>query len=384
LKKKILIFYDYFLPGFKAGGPVQSLVNMIAALGNEYDFSVITSAFDLNEKQPYPDIIFNEWNRVKIQSTTIPVFYVLQKLDLKNLKKQVDMAAPDMIYINGMYSRSFFLQPLWIRNRLNKENTLFIISPRGMLQQGALKGKALKKKIYIQFLKAAGLLKNVYWHATNESEQHDIQNIFGKTSAVFVAGNIPKRPLALTGSNKQTEQLRLVYLSLITEKKNLLLLIRSVKKCAANILLDIYGPVKDTNYWEACKTEMKQAPDNIRFNYKGDILPNKVQETIQQYDAMILLTKGENFGHALFESLSVGRPVITSHFTPWNQLTEKKAGWNVDIDNEKSVTELLDRLAVLSDEEWEGYCKGAHQLATTYFENADFVNGYRRMFEGSL
>ena len=48
-KKKILIFIDWFLPGYKAGGPIQSVVNLINHLGHEYDFDVVTSNKDLGE-----------------------------------------------------------------------------------------------------------------------------------------------------------------------------------------------------------------------------------------------------------------------------------------------------------------------------------------------
>ena len=52
-RKKVVIVYEYFYPGFLAGGPIQSLVNMVKELHPLYDFTVITSAYDLNSTQPY-------------------------------------------------------------------------------------------------------------------------------------------------------------------------------------------------------------------------------------------------------------------------------------------------------------------------------------------
>ena len=44
-KKKILVFVDWYLPGFKAGGPIRSCANLISHFSNEYDFFVLwTSA----------------------------------------------------------------------------------------------------------------------------------------------------------------------------------------------------------------------------------------------------------------------------------------------------------------------------------------------------
>ena len=65
-KPKILFFYDYFFPGYKAGGPVQSLTNLIGALQYDYSFSVITTAYDLLSNEPYPAINQNEWNNISL------------------------------------------------------------------------------------------------------------------------------------------------------------------------------------------------------------------------------------------------------------------------------------------------------------------------------
>mgnify|MGYP000468774279 CR=1 FL=1 len=42
-KPKILIFIDYFLPGYKAGGPTKSVSNIINSLTNKFDFEIIKS-----------------------------------------------------------------------------------------------------------------------------------------------------------------------------------------------------------------------------------------------------------------------------------------------------------------------------------------------------
>ena len=53
-----------YLPGYKAGGLVLSIANLIDCLGDEYEFSVLTFCCDLNEMVPYPDIAVEDWNTV--------------------------------------------------------------------------------------------------------------------------------------------------------------------------------------------------------------------------------------------------------------------------------------------------------------------------------
>ena len=52
-KKKILIFIDWYLPGYKAGGPIQSVANLVANLKEEFEFSIVTRDTDYCEKLPY-------------------------------------------------------------------------------------------------------------------------------------------------------------------------------------------------------------------------------------------------------------------------------------------------------------------------------------------
>ena len=45
-KKKILVFIDWYLPGFRAGGPIRSCANLISHLSDEFDFNIVTTDTD--------------------------------------------------------------------------------------------------------------------------------------------------------------------------------------------------------------------------------------------------------------------------------------------------------------------------------------------------
>jgi len=308
----------------------------------------------------------------------MPVWYSgFGKPSQSSFKQCLADIQPLIIYLNGIFSYRFVIIPLLVTN---KKKIKVVVCPRGMLQRGALAGKAMKKKIFLSALKISGLVKHVTWHATNEEEKDDIQRVFGKNSNVTIAKNIPKKPIASVQSPvKFAGRLRLVYLSLIAEKKNLKQIIELVAKATGNITLDIYGPVKDENYWKSCEQEINGSAGKII--YVGEVRPELVQETFAKYDASIILTKGENFGHALYESLSAGRPLITSHFTPWNSLEEKKAGWNLDISNDDSSLEKLQAIAGMDVDIFSQYCEGAYQLAMEYYRDASDIEGYKKMFD---
>ncbi|MCW3109754.1 MAG: hypothetical protein JWQ09_4260 [Segetibacter sp.] len=375
-----MILYDWFYPGFRAGGPIQSLTNLTEALIPEFEIYVVTGAFDLNADVPYGDVIINSWNDVSLPGTqeSIKVFYAGRKIvDKKFFCQLLSEIAPAIVYLNGIFSYRYFLLPLLAVKKIKESKV--IVCPRGMLKKGALSAKAFKKKIYINYLKAWGLLNKVYWHATTSEEADDIALHFPVNKGVIVAPNIPKPPCSsISFIPKKKGELKVIYLSLINEHKNLLLLLQLIKQVNVAISLDIYGPVVDEAYWTRCKALVKQMPGKVQ--YKGQVQPVEVQEVLAQYHSLILLTKGENFGHALYESLSVGRPAITSSFTPWQNLYEKRAGANVNIENMDDCMKKINTFASMEQDQYDAFCKGAHAVAINYYTNLDIKETYRQLF----
>ncbi|WP_121357036.1 glycosyltransferase [Flavisolibacter nicotianae] len=377
MKPTIYIFVDWFWPAYKAGGPVQSLINLCAVLENTERIHIITSAYDLNEKVVLKGVKVNQWNVVKLPGSGKRVNVWYNKGAWKH-SSCIAVNGPGIFYFNGIFSFNFFLKPLIRKSWLGGKRQI-LICPRGMLQTGALSVKPLKKRIFLNVLKISRLVKNVHWHATNEEEEKDIKREFGNNARTIIAPNIPKTPvLQWSYTKKEINKLRLVYISLITEKKGLLEVLDVMTRTNYGISLDIYGPVKDRHYWEKCRKKLNQIRE--KATYKGDLNPAQVQNTFEKYDASILLTKGENFGHALYESFSAARPVMTSFFTPWTELDQNKAGWNVDISSPGQIIFKLNEISKMNGEEFAPYCEGAIRRASDYYNNLEAPKKYRNLF----
>lgn len=367
MNKEVLVLSDWFTPAYKAGGPIQSIQNLIDYFEDKLQFRVVCSNKDIDK-----GILNVEQNCWVEFNTSTKVWYSNSKPSLSwisFLKKK----SSTIIYINGIYSLKYNLLPIIFQGKSN-----IIIAPRGMLQTGAISNKKNKKYFYLYCIKLLGLFNKARWHATDEQEAIDIKKWFPKNNGIHIVPNIPKKPfLKIFNPNKTQNKLRLVYFSLIAEKKNLHLLLEIVKHCE-NIRLDIYGPIKDKKYWEEkCLPQFK----NCSFiNYRKEIEPHHVQNTLEEYDCLILLTKGENFGHAIYESLSVGRPVIISSYTPWNNLQENKAGINVDINSTNDILNGINYFKKMDTETFIEYCNGAHDLAKKYYYESDFEEGYKKLF----
>ena len=154
-KPRLLIFYDYFYPAYKAGGPVQSLTNLVLSLQDEYDISVLTGAHDLNDDRVLDNIKINCWTETVLPKSAcvIKVWYAGSgEPGGATIKKIIEQVRPSVIYLNGMFSFRFVLLPLIVIKKIR-----IVLCPRGMLQKGALAGKPFKKRLYLSALKISGL-----------------------------------------------------------------------------------------------------------------------------------------------------------------------------------------------------------------------------------
>lgn len=352
---------------------------MVHILSGEIDISVICSGYELNETEnKLCGINLSNWNSI----IGAKVYYLdNNETNFKTIKKLISETDADIIYLNGLYSLVYVLYPLFICKIYYGKNKKLILSPRGMLQHGALKVKPFKKKVFLSLFKFLQFYKNIQWHATDEQETNDIKKFMGEKANVYLASNIAKAPVSIFQSiNKKTGELKLVYLSLITEKKNLLLGLQWIKELALPLTFDIYGPVKDKKYWEECLHLIANMPTQTHVHYRGDVLPENVQNIFLNYHALFLPTSGENFGHAIYECLSVGRPAIISDNTPWKNLENQLSGFDISIQDPKKIKAAIITLFDMDTETYCKFCQNALNIAHAYWFGHNFRSSYLDMF----
>ncbi|WP_052343148.1 glycosyltransferase family 4 protein [Saccharicrinis fermentans] len=380
-KKKILIFIDWFLPGYKAGGPVRSMANMVEYLKDTYQFFIVTRNTDYTETTPYTGIKPNVWTDF---SENVKVFYTTPEYqNLASFKRISKAEVFDVIYINGIYSWKFSILPLMaLRNYKGRK----VVASRGMLAQSAIDVKGGKKKIFLKLAKFLNMYKDVVFHVTNDKEKEDVNEALGLGLSIRVADNLPKKELPLEKSiHKVGGKLRLVSLARISPEKNTLFAIEQLAKLEhvkGEIVFDLYGQVYDADYWEACQKVMDRLPENIRVSYKGLVDADLVGEKIQHYHVLFLPSRGENFGHVILESLMSGRPVLISDQTPWRDLAKEQCGWDLALDSSDSSgiqgwKEVLELLMDMNQEDFDLWCAGARKKAVQFVNNPELRAQYK-------
>jgi glycosyltransferase involved in cell wall biosynthesis len=249
-----------------------------------------------------------------------------------------------------------------------------------MLHSGALSQKKIKKRLFLDIFSSIGLYKIILWHATDEKEVHFIRNKFMK-SHIELAGNFPKISDPLISPYKNKGELSLGTLALISPMKNHLDIIHALKFTHENITWHIFGPVKDQRYWDQCNEVINQLPSNIQVVYHGAIPPDQISSALEKIQVFILPSKSENFGHAIFEALSAGKPVITTNTTPFSDLNLNKAGYTLSINNlQHQLIQAIHDFAEMDQETFAQYQKNAIQYANRFINVEKLKSQYRTMF----
>lgn len=378
-KKKIAVFIDWFLPAYKAGGPITSVSNLVQALKNDFDFYIITSDRDLGDTEILDGIKTNIWQK----KDDFEVIYLSpSKQNLKFIRQILKERKFDKIYINGIFSFRFSILPLIAAKKIYHHNDI-IVAPRGMLSGQAFAKKSFKKKVFLGVVKLFGLFKDVCFQATTEQEFLDIQKTL-EIKNIKSVQNIPRIPTDSDFSirRKEKNKLKIVSIARISQEKNTFFALDVLSKITfGEIIFDIYGTIVDTHYWEMCKQQIDKMPKNIKVNYKGAISPDKISDIYKNYHFAFMPSVGENFGHSIFEAMSFGCPVIISDRTPWQNLEQKQLGWDISLDNEQKFVEVINYCLKMSQEEFNYLSQKVFNFAKDYIAKNNFIELSKTLFE---
>ncbi len=377
--RKLLILIDWFAPGYKAGGPIKSCLNLAYSLRKKFEIFVYTSDRDLGDSCSYSEIITDKWH---LFDDNINIFYASPpNLKFNELRKIILEINPHTVYLNSMFSKPFTIYPLlFFRNR--KEQIKLILAPRGMLKKSALDKKRVKKIFFIHLFKLLGIFKNVSFHATNKEEAGEISKHLGNSREIKIIPNFPTAPKKKPPQIKQKNQTNLLFVARIHPIKNLDYLLSVLLEVGSEykVNLQIIGPLEDKDYWLQCKKLKNQLPPHIQFEYMGPLPQKEINQKIGDCHFFVSPTKGENFGHAIFESLAKGRPVIISDQTPWKNLMKNKAGWDIPLLQRNNFIQVIEQAAIMNQEEYNVWSASSYLFAKDYIKEANLTKQYLNLF----
>lgn len=344
--RRVFVQYSCFYPAYKAGGPIQSLMYLLEKLNGTVEIFLLTSSFDLDGTRL--NVAADCWLKTKFGN----VFYS-SEITCKQIKQLIAEVKPDVFYLNSFFS-SLTIKVLYL---LRKDSRKIVIAPRGEFSPNALLLKKGKKSIYIYVFKHLLFANKIWWHFTNNSELQDYKKrLTIKNMQYQIVPNLHSVNLNndyFKYSDKEQGAIKIVSVGRVSPMKNMAFLIEILSKIEGYVICDIYGAIEDIEYYSLCKCKLNSLPGNIKITFKGEIETTEVVDTISKYDLFFSPSLGENFGHAVFESLIAGLPILISDKIPFfSEVELYEAGFISEIIDPESFINRINELVLCDNKQF--------------------------------
>ena len=323
---KVISFTEYFLPGFRGGGTIVSL-SRILQQSTEQEHFVFTRNHDLGDPQVYPDVDAQRW----MQMDNVEVAYLRPGLrDLTWMVKEIRRIKPDLYYVNSLQSPDYSILPYILRFLRVIPRAKLLVAPRGECSIGARSHKALKKRVARPFLNWI-LNRDALWHVSSSRELDEVEAWRGRkveSDRVVIQGDPAATASQEPSEGSGAEVPVVVFASRIDQMKGLDIAIQCLQEVTSPCKFRVYGSISDQSFWERCLVQVAHLPSQIVFEYMDSYDHASVQLIFSDADIFLFPTRGENFGHAIAEALSVGCPVEISQNTIWTEfINENNCGY---------------------------------------------------------
>ena len=367
-----LVVISHYFPGFKVGGPQKSIKGMVAEdLDNFY--IILTRNRDLREQTFYQGVRFNY--PVRFSTNSVVIYYnsyfsylrVFVSLRSKNIRN---------VIFNSFFDVTQLIPGLLLNRFLRYRVSIF---PRGELLEDSLYSKSkfgfFKKRLFITLSKL--FVSNFLFVATSNRERLSIAKLFPKSNIGIFHNNVDCPPilryenntLLSKGSAVEKNPMRFINFARISREKNLLGLLKFLNEFNTSpIILNFMGTIEDSDYFKLCENEM------MIINRKGfhkvyylGIFDIGRLETFQ-YDAMIYLGFGDNFGHVVYEALSHAIPCIIDETSFFEEIEKRNAGFLVKRNDYISFERAVAAFVNMSFFDFGVYKNNAQSYAKSYFE----------------
>ncbi len=238
---------------------------------------------------------------------------------------------PCVVHFHGLWQHDHSWMSHWCR----ANDVPYVVSPHGMLEPWAWQHKRWKKWPYYQLLERFHLRGAAHVLATSPQEADNLD-------AFVLEKAIRTIPLAITedvGPDYEAARTRrgwgadedvLVYLSRLSEKKGMHLLLKSLASLPPEqtdgLRLVVVGDGPDGYRKQLRRIEETHADALPPIDWEGPVWGEEKWAYLQAADLFCLPTHSENFGLVVLEACQVGTPVLTTTGTPWGFLEDWRSG----------------------------------------------------------
>lgn len=215
-----------------------------------------------------------------------------------------------------------------------------VIAPQGSLSAWALRRSRWKKALALAAYERSNLQNASCLHAVSQPEAQEFRNFGLKNPIAVVPNGISAEWLCSAGEAQRFRHTFAVasgarilfFLSRITPKKGLPLLLESIKanaKAFAGWVLLIAG-VDEFDHQRELEALVDQYGLRGSVRFIGPLYGDTKRDAFAAADAFVLPSHSEGWPMVVLEALGAGVPVFTTTAIPFPELLEQRAGWMVE------------------------------------------------------
>ena len=336
----VLVLLGCFWPGNDSSGPNQSFIALATALSDHFDFRVVARDGPVGETRP----INEAWVDLGFAKAR---YCPAGRLGAVGLRRILNETPHDLLWLNSVFDREFTLPALVLRRLGWIPRKPVLLSPRGEFGSGALGVKPERKRLFLEAARKLRFWRGITLHATSEAEARDMAEGARGTAPIVIAPNIRLLLDAAPFAPSEDGALRLAFVGRIVPVKQLDYALDVLGHVKALVNFEVFGPAEDEAYWRRCQDLIARLPPNIRVRWHGETSNDGVVAALSRTDLFFLPTGGENFGHAIFEALCCGAPLLISDQTPWRNLAAAHAGWDLPLAASERFVAAIEELAAM-------------------------------------
>ena len=278
----------------------------------------------------------------------------------------------DLLHLHGLWNLT-----VWAAARAARHIGMpYLISPRGMLDRGAMNHEAARKFIAWHLAERQNLLGAQLLHATSESEakaiaaHHLHKPITIIPNGIEFDGLFPTKERGREGEREREKEGKrvgslnpsiplslppressfvgkdanlVVFLGRIHPIKRLDLLAAAFAQIKAKFpetRLVIAGP-DESEHRKTVEPLFASVADSV--DWLGEVGGTVKAELLQNAAVLVQCSDSENFGLSVPESLAAGTPVVTTRTTPWAEVETIGCGFWVE-QNAQAIADAVCRL----------------------------------------
>ena len=327
---RVLHVTPYFAPAFRYGGPPRSILGLCRALG-EAGVEVEVFTTTANGPEPLPAAPGGTaYDGVPVRY--FPLAWPKRYWRGAGLRSALmrSVAQADLVHIHGVWNITGWAGVACARSA----GVPYVISPRGMLQPGAMQRHRAMKSLAYWSVERANLRSAALLHATSPLEAGELTT-YGPPVVSIANGVAPAElSVAAVGSLLDRARLRpgdaiITFLGRLHPIKRLDLVAEAfaiVRRAHPNARLVIAGPDEGGH---RAQVEPLFAPVAADTRWLGAVDAETTWALLACSRALVQCSDSESFGMSVAEALTSAVPVVVTKRSGWADVEQTGCGFSV-------------------------------------------------------